>query len=127
MLFNRNPKGRIKYPINRASVPRLFRVEGIIIGQQAGQHLFLVVQVGSLFWPKCELVVTGKSWVAEVHEKGWPPNGKFMLSLYLVNATGYDEIVAWQKRGRLTDSFPGLRSVKGAIKLHSIKLCLEPH
>jgi hypothetical protein len=125
MFFNRKPKGRIDYPKNRDSVPRLFQAGGTIDRLPAGQHLLLVVQVGGLMWPKGEVQVRNTSWTSEVYEGGSPPNGDFTLSLYLVSDKGYDEIATWLERGRLTGDYPGLGQIKDGVRLHSVKLRLE--
>jgi hypothetical protein len=120
-----NPRGRINAPKNRASVPRHFRAEGTIDDLPAGQHLLLVVQVGGLLWPKGQVQVNNRSWTAQVHEGGHPPNGRFALSLWLVGSRGYEEIAAWLERGKRTGDYPGLERIKDGAKLHSITLRLE--
>ncbi len=125
MFLNRKPKGRINYPRNRDSIPRLFRAEGTIDRLPAGQHLLLVVQVGGLMWPKGEVQVDHTSWASEVYEGGTPPNGNFTLALYQVSAEGYGEIAAWLEHGKSTGHYPGLGRIKDGVKLHSIKLRLE--
>jgi hypothetical protein len=121
-----NPQGRINYPKNRDLVPRLFRAEGTIDRVPAGQHLLLVVQVGGLMWPKGEVQVRNTSWTSEVYEGGSPPKGNFTLALYLVSDKGYDEIAAWLERGKLTGDYPGLARLQDGVRLHSVRLRLEP-
>ena len=125
-FFNRNPRGRINQPGNRALVPRRFQAQGTVASVPAGQHLLLAVAVGGLLWPKGKVQVDGTSWSAEVYEGGNPPGGNFALSLYLVSSQGYDEIAAWIERGRLTGDYPGLVRIKDGVQLHSIRLRLEP-
>jgi hypothetical protein len=125
MFFNRNPQGRIHYPRNRDSVPRLFRAEGTIDSLPEGQHLLLVVQVGGLMWPKGKVQVNNTSWTLKVYEGGTPPNGNFALSLYLVSDKGYDEIATWLEHGKRTGDYPGLGQIKDGVRLHSVKLHLE--
>ena len=126
MFFKREPRGRISYPGDRDLVPRLFRAEGTIDRLPAGQHLLLVVQVGGLMWPKGEVQVRNTSWTSEVYEGGSPPNGNFTLSLYLVSDRGYGEIAAWLERGKLTGDYPGLGQIRDGVRLHSVRLRLEP-
>ena len=126
MFFDRHPQGRINQPRNRDWVSRLFRTEGTIDRLPAGQHLLLVVEVGELMWPKGQVQVNETSWTSEVYEGGTPPNGRFKLSLYSVSDKGYDEIAVWLERGKLTGHYPGLGQIKDGVRLHSIKLRLEP-
>ena len=126
MFFNRKPKGRINYPESRDLVPRLFRAEGTIDSLPAGQHLLLVVQVGGLMWPKGQAQVRNTSWTSKVYEGGSPPKGNFTLALYLVGDKGYDEIAAWLERGKLTGDYPGLAHLRDSVRLHSVRLRLEP-
>jgi hypothetical protein len=123
--LSRNLRGRISYPRNRDSVPRLFRAEGTTDRLPAGLHLLVVVEVGGLKWPKGEVQVNNTSWEAKVHEGGTPPNGKFTLSLYAVSSKGYAEIAAWLERGKATGDYPGLGHIKDGIRLDSIRLRLE--
>jgi hypothetical protein len=102
MVFNRNPKGRIKYPRNRDWVSGHFRAEGSIDRLPAGRHLILAVGVGGLIWPKGEVQIDNTSWAFEVYEGGTPPGGRFKLSLFLVGSKGYDAVTAWLDHGRLT-------------------------
>ena len=125
MFSNRSPRGKITYPRNRDSVPRLFRAEGIANSVPAGNQLLLVVQVGGLKWPKGQVEVTDASWISQVHEGGHPSDGRFALSLWMVSSRGYDEIVAWLEQGRRTGDYPGLWQIKDGVKLHSVKLRLE--
>jgi hypothetical protein len=125
MVFKRAPRGKITKPKNRSSVPRLFQVGGVIERLPAEQSLFLVVQVGGLMWPKTEVQPAGASWSAEIHEGGWPPNGEFALSLYLVGQEGYVEITDWLARGDSTGHYPGMRRIKDSVRLHSTHLKLQ--
>jgi hypothetical protein len=125
MLSNRSPRGRINYPRDRDLVPRVFQAEGTVDNLPAGQQLLLVVEIGGLMWPKGKVQVTGSSWVSEVYEGGSPPNGKFILSLYLVSDRGYGEITTWLERGRRPGDYPGLGRIGDATRLHSVKLRLE--
>ena len=126
MFFNRTLRGKINRPKNRSSVARLFQVTGTIDNLAARQHLFLVVQVDGLLWPKVEVRVDGTSWTAEVHEAGTPSDGRFSLSLYLVGRKGHDEITDWLDGGESTGDYPGLRRIEDSTKLHSIRVQLEP-
>jgi hypothetical protein len=125
MFFKRKPQGKINLPQSRAVVSRLFRAEGTADNLPTDKHLFLVVQVGGLLWPKSEVQVNNSAWVSEIHEGGNPPNGQFTLSLYLVSRKAYENIAAWEERGQTTGHYSGLRSIGAGIKLHSIKLRLE--
>lgn len=125
MLFNRKPKGRIRYPGDRDVVPRRFRASGTIDRFPAGQHLLLVVHVGGLMWPKGNVQVDNTSWISEVYEGGDPPDGRFTLSLYLVSGKGHDEIAAWLEHGKLTGHYPGLGHIKDGVRLHSVRLRLK--
>jgi hypothetical protein len=124
-FLNRKTQGRINSPGNGDRVSRLFRAEGTIDGLPAGQHLLLLVEVGGLKWPKCEVQVNNTSWDANVYEGGTPPHGKFTLSLYAVSRKGYDEIAAWLERGKATGDYPGLGQFKDGIRLDTITLRLE--
>jgi hypothetical protein len=125
MLSNRNARGKITYPRNRDSVPRLFRAEGTVDNLPPGQQLVLAVEIGGLLWPKGKVQVNGRSWASEVYEGGSPPSGKFALSLYLVSDTSYGEIAAWLEHGRRTGDYPGLGRIREATRLHIVKLRLE--
>jgi hypothetical protein len=125
VLSNRNPRGRINRPRDRGSVPRRFRVEGAIDNLPAGKQLLLVVEIGGLMWPKGQAPVDGGSWVSEVYEGGWPPNGRFTLSLFLISDQGYDEVATWLEHGKRTGGYPGLGRIREATRLHSVKLRLE--
>jgi hypothetical protein len=103
----------------------LFQVQGTIEHLPMGRHLFLVVQVGGLLWPKADVRTAGASWTAEVHEGGAPPNGQFRLSLYSVGEKGYAEITNWLERGASTGHYPGLRRINDSVRLHSIDLKLQ--
>jgi hypothetical protein len=125
MLSNRNPQGKITYPRNRDSVPRLFRAEGTIDNLPAGKQLLLAVEIGGLMWPKGRVPVDGRSWVSEVYEGGWPPNGRFTLSLFMISDQGYDKVATWLEHGKRTGDYPGLGRIPDAARLHSVKLRLE--
>jgi hypothetical protein len=125
MLFNRKPKGRITLPRNRDLVPRRFRASGTIDRLPADQHLLLVVEVGGLLWPKGEVQVQDRSWMSEVYEGGAPPQGRFILSLYLVDDKGYDAIAVWLERGQATGDYPGLGRIRDGVKLDSVRLRLD--
>ena len=125
MFSKRNPQGRITYPRNRGSVPRLFRAEGTIDDTPAGQHLVVAVEVAGLIWPKALVPADSGSWTCQVHEGGNPPSGRFALSLWLTGSQGYDEITAWLETGTRTGHYPGLWQIKVGVKLHSITLRLE--
>ena len=103
------PQGKISIPRNNVSVPRHFQAEGSVDNLLAGQHLFLVVEIEGLIWPKGEAQVKNAYWTCEVYEGGSPPDGRFTLSLFLVSGKGYDEINTWLERGKMTDDYPGLR------------------
>ena len=126
MFLKRSPRGKIVKPKNGSLVSRLFQAKGTIGRLPEGQHLFLVIQVGGLLWPKAEVRLDGTSWTAEVHEGGAPPNGEFALSLYSVGGKGYDEVTDWLDRGDSTGLYPGLRRIKDGTRLHNIELRLEP-
>jgi len=74
---------------------------------------------------KGQVQVTGRSWISEVYEGGSPPNGEFTLSLYSVSDSGYEKVATWLEHGRRTGDYPGLGPVRGAARLHSVKLRLE--
>ncbi len=118
------PQGKIDIPRNNASVSRRFHAEGSVNNLPAGQHLFLVVEIDGLMWPKSEAQIKNASWKCEVHEGGEPPGGRFTLSLFLVGATGYEAINGWLDRGKMTQDYPGLENLIESIKLHSIQLRL---
>jgi hypothetical protein len=125
MFLKRSPRGEIIEPGSNGSVTRLFQVKGTIEQLPMGQHLFLVVQIGGLMWPKVEVHMDGSSWVAEVREGGAPPNGEFALSLYSVGPKGYDEITGWFNRGNSTGHYPGLWRIADSARLDSINLKLR--
>jgi hypothetical protein len=125
MFSKRKPQGRITYPKDRGSVPRLFRVEGTIDTMPAGQFLVVAVHVAGLIWPKGRVQADNGSWNCQVHEGGDPPNGNFALALWLVGRQGYDEIAAWLERGENIGHYPGLHQIRDGIKLHSITLRLK--
>jgi len=126
MFFRRGPEGKIVKPTNHSSVARVFQAEGTIERLPTGQHLFLIVRVEGLMWPKVEVVADESTWAAEVHEEGSPPNGEFSLSLCSVGREGYEKITAWLDRGESTGHYPGLRRIKDSVTLHSIALKLRP-
>jgi hypothetical protein len=125
MLLKRSPRGRISYPRNRGSVPRLFRAKGTIENLPANQQLILVVEVAGLMWPKGQVQPVDGTWSAEVYEGGSPSNGKFTLSLFRVSERGCEEVVTWLERGRRTGDYPGLGRIRDGVKLHSIGLRLK--
>ena len=96
MLFKRKPKGRIRQPKNDGIVPRHFRAKGTVSHLPDDQHLWIVVQVEGLMWPKGDVAVTDGAWSTEVYEEG-----------------------------RLTDSYPGLRRIEGGVRLDRIRLRLK--
>jgi len=120
-MFN-NPRGKINSPKNNVIVSRRFRAEGTIENLNTGQHLFVVVEIGGLMWPKDEANVMDKIWSCEVYEDGSPPDGQFTLSLFSVGGKGYEDTKAWLERGKSTGDYPGLGTIEGSKRLNSIKL-----
>ncbi len=118
------PQGKINIPLNNALVSRQFHAEGSVSNLSAGQHLFLVVEIDGLMWPKVEAQCQGTSWTGEVYEGGEPPDGRFTLSLFAVGGKGFEAVTAWLKRGEATDSYPGLVNIDESIRLHSVRLRL---
>ncbi len=118
------PQGKINNPRSNASVPRRFHTEGSVNNLSAGQHLFLVVEIDGLMWPKGEAQIKNTGWTCEVHEGGEPPGGRFALSLFVVGEPAYEAINDWLDRGKATDDYPGLEDLSDGIKLHSIPLRL---
>ncbi len=125
MLFQRKYKGRILSPRNRGLVQRHFRAEGTVESLPEDQHLLLVIQVDGLMWPKGKVQVNDGTWWGQVHEGGTPPDGRFLLSLYLVTDRGYAEIISWLERGKETSHYPGLRKIRGGTSLHTVSLQLK--
>ena len=119
-----HPQGKINVPTNNATVSRHFQAEGTVEHLPAGQHLFLVVEIDGLLWPKGEVQLKNTAWTCEVHEGGSPPDGRFALSLFLVSGKDYDDINSWLERGKLTDDYPGFENIKNGERLHSVKLRL---
>ncbi len=118
------PQGTITTPPNNALVPRRFHAEGSVNNLSAGQHLFLVVEIDGLMWPKGKVQWQDTSWTGEVLEGGDPPEGRFTLSLFAVGGKGFEAVTAWLKRGEATDSYPGLVNIDESIRLHSVRLRL---
>ncbi len=118
------PQGKINVPKNNAAVSRHFQAEGTVDHLLAGQHLFLMVEIDGLMWPKGEAQMKNTAWTCEVHEGGSPPDGRFVLSLFLVSGTGYDDINAWLERGKMTNDYPGFENIKDGKRLHSVQLRL---
>jgi hypothetical protein len=83
------------------------------------------VEVGGLMWPKGEVQVQDGSWSASVYEGGAPPQGRFILSLYLVGKRVYSQIAAWLERGQATGDYPGLGRIRDGLKLDSVRLRLD--
>jgi len=119
-----NPKGKINLPGNNASVPRHFQAGGTIADLPPGQHLFLVVEVEGLMWPKGEAQLQNMAWTCDVYEGGDPPGGRFALSLFAIGGQGFETVTAWLERGKATDSYPGMEHIPQGIRLHSIRLRL---
>jgi len=122
-MFNR-PQGKINSPRNNATVSRHFQAEGTVDNLQAGQHLFVIVEIGGLMWPKGEAQLNDKTWACEVYEGGSPPDGRFALSLFSVDDKGYDDVNAWLERGKSTGDYPGLTTIDACKRLHRINLRL---
>lgn len=119
-------RGTIRLPADGSSVDRHIPAEGEIISLPESAWLWLVVEIGGLKWPKEPGVfVSGNVWTGEAYEGGTPPDGRFTLSLYVVEKTGFDQIKKWTKQGHRSGSYPGLSVIYEARRLDSVNLRLR--
>ena len=101
--------GSITFPHYGERVVRRFRIEGTVLGKY--RHLWLVEQVGQLYWPKePELKPQNGRWIGEVNEGGWPPGGKFKVLLVDVSDEVSSRFQEWLENGHRTGNYPGLTS-----------------
>nr|VFK19331.1 MAG: hypothetical protein BECKLFY1418C_GA0070996_105624 [Candidatus Kentron sp. LFY] len=114
-------RGQIDRPADRGIVPDHYRVFGTITERLPdGYHLWIVVQIGALMWPKePEVSVVGTSWrtPTPISEGGMGP---YRLVLFLVDSEGQRSIEQWLRVGTATGNFPGLETIIGGRALDSI-------
>nr|VFK17804.1 MAG: hypothetical protein BECKLPF1236B_GA0070989_112511 [Candidatus Kentron sp. LPFa] len=115
-------RGHIDQPVDGGRVPGRYEVSGTITHERLpdGYHLWIVVQVGVLMWPKePEASVKGTSWYTPtpISEGGMGP---YRLVLFLVDGTGQRSIKQWLRVGNATGDFRGLRTIIGGRALDSI-------
>ena len=93
--------------------------------KQSLKHLWLAVEVGGLIWPKePEVKIEDTRWIGQVYEGGSPPQGKFILALYEVNAEGHHKIMEWLNSGHRVGHYPGLPAIAGGKRVAAVDLRL---
>lgn len=118
--------GIIRRPADGSSVDRHILAEGNIKSLPKSTWLWLVVEIGELKWPKEPGVfVSGNAWTGEAVEGGKPPEGRFILSLYVVGKAGHEKIKAWIEKGRLSGNYPGFTVIDDSRQLDSANLRLR--
>jgi hypothetical protein len=113
------PYGEILFPQSGQRIPSTFTAQGKLSGIPARNHIWLIIRIGNLMWPKSsEIVPVDQHWNALVKEDGTPK--EFSLVLAMVGPTGNNEIEDWLRRGREGGGFPGLRHISEMMQLAEI-------
>ena len=118
-------RGKITFPDNESIVSRAINVRGETQGVPSDFHVWLMVEISSLRWPKEPQIHINSPFQTIVHEGGYPPEGQFTLSLYAIGPKGNKCIKAWFNEGRRTGSFPGLTTISESFLLDSVSLRLH--
>ena len=114
--------GEILSPRPREVVGRSFKVGGRLANIPEGYHVWLVVEIENLLWPKePEIPSSDRRWSRKVVEGGNPPGGIFSLSLQQVPPKGQRFVLDWLRHGSRTGDYPGLDSIPGAIRLDIVE------
>ncbi|HRJ33489.1 MAG TPA: toll/interleukin-1 receptor domain-containing protein [Fimbriimonadaceae bacterium] len=87
--------------------------------------LWIFHEVGGLAWPKTEVDVSGGYGSGTTVEGGTPPHGAMVLSAVLLNPQAAETVNAWMESGRASNHWPGLNSIKGAIRVGSVKVIVK--
>jgi hypothetical protein len=110
--------GIIRSPADGSAIDRHILAEGCIKSLPKSTWLWLIVEIGGLKWPKePEVFVSGNAWTGEAIEGGRLPDGRFVLSLYVVGKAGHEKIKAWIEQGRLSGSYPGFTVIDDSRQL----------
>ena len=119
-------EGGINSPRHNECVNRKISCAGWINKISAGQHLWIVIEVGELLWPKEGEVIPKKdgTWEKTVFEDGNPFNDRFSIALYIANEKGHKQILNWFDAGRMTGSYCGLRGIPSTRRIDRIDLRL---
>lgn len=127
-LTSRSAQGQIESPKDGEIVSRAFRAKGTLSDIPTEKHVWIVVKIGNLLFPKePELQASDQHWVEEFHEGGDPPNGKFSIILMMVGPRGNEEIKTWLNSVREGKNPPALENISDSSKLDTVRdLTLNP-
>jgi hypothetical protein len=109
-------KGKITSPEGSALVPRAIPSAGSASDVGSNVHLWLVIEVNGLFWPKEGEIFPDDAdcWTAPVFEDG--ATELFSLSLFAADRNAHKQIVAWLKSGKRTGMYRELSSLPGGMR-----------
>jgi hypothetical protein len=114
----REIRGRILSPRRGQRIHRSFTVEGTLSSVPDDRHVWVVVQIGNLLFPKePEIPATDRHWAQDVVEGGGLPGGRLSLALFVVDRVGNRQIETWLEHGRSTGDYPGLTGIRHGIRL----------
>jgi len=121
-------EGGFHSPKDQDAVRRAIECSGWVRpALRADHHLWLAVEIGDFMWPKeGEIIVAGDgTWEAVAFEGGNPPDGRFSLSLYATTSEAAVRIQQWINRGKMSDSYPGIRDLPGCRRIAGVNLRLR--
>lgn len=109
--------GNIEEPTPRSIVGRTIVCRGFAYGVRPGQHLWLMVEIGKLFWPKegsIQPEIDGR-WESAIFEDGSP--NQFAIGLFVVTSEAHKRVNEWLEAGRLTGKYRGFLGLPGSQRL----------
>lgn len=109
--MNKKAIGKITYPpeSNLKLYLEVIKVRGLLSFIPEGYHIWLVLNVDNLLWPKRpEIKPSPEVWEREVIKSGISSE-KFSLMLIQLNEIGQCAIDSWHRYGKTTGSYPGLQ------------------
>lgn len=87
-----------------------------------GHHLWLLIEIYELKWPKEGEVLVGKDnrWEAEVYQDSNNYEERFSLSLFVADSKGNKRIREWLEAGNTIGNYTGLKGIPGVHRLARI-------
>ncbi len=119
-------QGKIEEPKPDEVVTRRIECSGSASDLSSGLHLWLVVEVNGLIWPKeGEVTVDGNGqWSKTIFEDG--AIDKFSISLLVANKDAHKAVEQWFQQGQRTGQYERLAKIFGTQRIDRVDgLCLR--
>jgi len=120
-LISDKPSFEVKGEIIKPSANQVARGEILCTGRAENVrpdiHLWLVVEVGGLLWPKEDEIFVDENgeWSATIYEDGTPD--EFSIELFAMNSKADIYVRKWLESGRRTGDYPGLSWIPGSRRI----------